>query len=68
MFLVFVFLFLYLCSFALCLEINVFLIDLTLYSQSGNKINYVLLKLAYRKSVTQDPKVGPGTQDPWVGP
>ena len=28
----------------------------------------VKLQAAYRKSGTQDPKMGPTTQDPWVGP
>ena len=39
------------------------------YVTCFNKVYLILsCKEAYRKSVTQDPKVEPGTQDPKVGP
>ena len=47
MFQFFVFLFLYLRSFALSFEFNVLIDLITWYSQSGNKINHVLFKFVF---------------------
>ena len=43
----YVFLFLYLCSFALCFEFNVLINLITWYSQSGNTMNGVLFKFVF---------------------